>query len=57
MTHAETGVEERRSRYQKLAGETLPAPPPLPDVSELIPDGPEDLDLVSLLAELEPSFN
>ncbi len=55
--HAETGAEECRIRYRELIGETLPDPPPLPDVSELIPDQPEVLDLVRVLAELESSFN
>jgi hypothetical protein len=55
--HAETGAEEYRNRYSELTGETLPDPPPLPDVSELIPDEPVKLDLARLLAELEASFN
>lgn len=55
--YAETGEETCRARYQALVGETLPDPPPLPDVSELIPDRPEELALVSLLAELEASFD
>jgi tetratricopeptide (TPR) repeat protein len=55
--HFETGAEECRSRYQALTGETLPDPPPLPDVSELIPDQPVELDLGRLLAELTASFN
>ena len=54
--HAETGAEECRSRYRELTGETLPDPPPLPDISELIPDEPVELDLASLLADLEASF-
>ncbi|MCS7038855.1 MAG: AAA family ATPase [Caldilineales bacterium] len=54
--YAETGEETSRLRYQALVGETLPDPPPLPDVSELIPDTPEGLDLASLLADLEASF-
>jgi hypothetical protein len=54
--HAETGMEECRNRYEELTGETLPDPPPLPDVSELIPDQPEALDLAPMLAELEASF-
>jgi DNA-binding SARP family transcriptional activator len=54
--HVETGAEECRSRYRELTGETLPDPPPLPDVSELIPDGPVELDLARLLAELAASF-
>ena len=55
--HAETGAEECRRRYGELTGETLPDPPPLPDVSELIPDEPEALDLARVLAELETSFD
>ncbi|MBN1658287.1 MAG: AAA family ATPase [Anaerolineae bacterium] len=55
--HAETGVEAYRRRGQELIGETLPDPPPLPDVSELIPERPEDLELASLLAEIENSFD
>ncbi|MGC9336209.1 MAG: tetratricopeptide repeat protein, partial [Anaerolineae bacterium] len=55
--HAETGVEEYRKRVQELSGETLPDPPPLPDVSDLIPERPEDLDLAPLLAEIENSFD
>jgi len=54
--HAETGEEECRSRYRDLTGEMLPDPPPLPDVSELIPDQPETLDLAPMLAELKASF-
>jgi len=34
----------------------LPDPPPLPDVSDLIPDRQEALDLASMLAELKSSF-
>ncbi len=55
--HAETGAEECRERYRQLTGETLLDPPPLPDVSELIPDHPGALDLARVLAELETSFN
>jgi len=54
--HAETGAEECRDRVRELTGDTLPDPPPLPDVSELIPDKPEELDLAPVLAELEASF-
>lgn len=54
--HAKTGAEECRSRYRELAGEMLPDPPLLPDVSELIPDQPEALDLARVLVELEISF-
>jgi len=56
LQHRETGAEECRRRYQELTGETLPDPPPLPDISELIPDEPEDLDLARVLAEMEASF-
>ena len=59
--YAETGAEESRSRYQALTGETLPDPPPLPDISELIPDEAVDLAglaarLAALLTELAASF-
>jgi DNA-binding SARP family transcriptional activator len=59
--HAETGLLDRRRRYQELTGETLPDPPPLPDVSELIPAAEIDLDgliarLEPLLAQFEASF-
>ena len=54
--HEDTGAEECRLRYQELTGETLLDPPPLPDISELIPDEPEDLALARVLAELEASF-
>ncbi len=55
--YAETGAEECRSRYEELTGEALLAPPLLPDVSELIPDQPEGLDLAHTLAELENAFD
>lgn len=55
--YAETGAEECRSRYRELTDETLLDPPPLPDISELIPDKPEDLDLACVLEELGASFN
>lgn len=55
--YAETGADECRSRYRELTGEELPDPPPLPDVSELIPDEPAGLDLAHVLAELETSFD
>ena len=55
--HEETGAEEFRDRYQELTGERLPDPLPLPDISELIPDEPEDLDLARLLVEIETSFD
>jgi len=54
--HADTGAEEFRSRYGELTGEMLPDPPPLPDVSDLIPDQRETLDLAHMLAELKASF-
>lgn len=55
--YVETGEDIYRIRYQTLGGEPLPDPPPLPDVSELIPDEAGGLDLASLLAELEASFD
>ena len=55
--YLETGDEESRNRCLELTGETLPDPPPLPDVSALIPDEPDDFDLATLLAELEASFD
>ncbi len=55
--YVEAGEETCRVRYRALIGETLPDPPPLPDVSELIPDRPEDLDWGLLLNELEASFD
>jgi len=54
--HEDTGAEESRRRYQELTGEILLDPPPLPDISELIPDEPEDLELARVLAEMEASF-
>lgn len=58
---AETGFHDYRQRYQQLTGKTMPGPPPLPDVSELIPFEPVDLDalvtrLQPLLAQLDASF-
>jgi tetratricopeptide (TPR) repeat protein len=60
--YAETGLHDHRLRYQELSGETLPDPPPLPDVSELIPATVVDLDslidrLEPLLAQLDASFH
>jgi len=55
--YVETGEVIYRLRYQTLVGEPLPDPPSLPDVSALIPDQPEGLDLAALLAELEASFD
>lgn len=52
MQHARTGVQEYRQRYHELTGETLPDPPPLPDVSALIPADP--VDLAGLMDRLEP---
>lgn len=52
--HAETGAAECRRRYWELTGELLPDPPPLPGVSDLIPDQQEDL--VALLAGLDAMF-
>ncbi len=49
--YAETGAEECRSRYRELTGETLLDPPLLPDISELIPDEPEGLDLAHVLTD------
>ncbi len=54
--HEETGAEEYRRRHRELTGEVLPDPPPLPDIWELIPDEPGDLDVARVLAELEASF-
>jgi len=54
--YAETGSEEYRRRYQELTGEMLPDPPPLPDVSDLIPDQQEALGLAPMLAALKASF-
>lgn len=54
--YAETGADDCRERYHELTGEGLLDPPPLPDVSELIPDEPDRLDLARLLAALESSF-
>ncbi len=53
---AETGLALYRRRFQDLTGGILLDPPPLPDVSALIPEQAEDLDLTSMLAELEASF-
>ncbi len=50
--YIQTGVHEYRQKYHELAGDTLPDPPPLPDVSELIPASPADLN--ELLDRLEP---
>lgn len=50
--YGETGLAEHRKRYRELTGETLPDPPPLPDVCELIPAAGVDLD--GLIARLEP---
>ena len=60
--YAETGLHNYRHRYRELIGETLPDPPPLPDVSELIPAAVVDLDgliarLEPLLAQLDASFD
>ncbi len=55
--HAETGAEQSRVRYQELTGDTLPDPPPLPDVSVLLPDAPAGLDMGELVAKLEASFD
>ena len=59
--HAQTGMHEYRRRYHELTGETLPDPPPLLDVSELIPADAVDLDglidrLETILARLDASF-
>jgi tetratricopeptide (TPR) repeat protein len=42
---------EYRQRYQRLTGEALPDPPPLPDLPQGIVDGPPDLK--SLLPRVE----
>jgi DNA-binding SARP family transcriptional activator len=52
----ETGTEESRRRYQELTGELLPDPPPLPDVSDLIPDQRETQDLARALSRLQALF-
>ncbi|MCB0056574.1 MAG: tetratricopeptide repeat protein, partial [Caldilineaceae bacterium] len=52
--HALTGAYEYQRRYHELTGEMLPEPPDLPDVSELIPAAPVDLD--GLLERLEPTL-
>ena len=62
LLYAETGLHDYRQRYRVLTGETLPDPPPLPDVSELIPAAVVDLDgliarLEPLLAQLDASIN
>ncbi|MEJ2711034.1 MAG: tetratricopeptide repeat protein [Anaerolineales bacterium] len=49
--YARTPRWEYRQRYQDLTGESLPDPPPLPDLPEVVPD--EDLDLKSLLERVE----
>lgn len=54
--YAETSAEECRRRYEQLTGERLPDPPPLPDVSELIPDSRESPDPAQVLAGLKASF-
>lgn len=54
--YAATWADECRQRYHELAGETLPDPPPLPDVSDLIPDSQETLDLAPILAQLKSSL-
>jgi DNA-binding SARP family transcriptional activator len=50
--YTETGLPDCRQRYQELTGETLPDPPPLPDISELIPA--VEIDLYGLIVRLEP---
>ncbi len=55
--HAETGAEECRRRYQELTGEMLLDPSPLPDVSDLIPDQREVLDLALMLAQFKSAFD
>lgn len=54
--YAETWAQEYRQRYHELTGELLPDPPPLPDVSEIIPDQREGLALETILAQLRSSF-
>ncbi len=59
--HSQTGIETYRRRFHELTGETLPDPPSLPDVSELIPAFPADLNglmdrLAPVLAKLDASF-
>ena len=47
---------ESGRRYFELAGRVLPDPPPLPDISGLIPAHPEDIGVASILAEMKSSF-
>ncbi|MBN2146897.1 MAG: tetratricopeptide repeat protein [Anaerolineales bacterium] len=54
--YTETGNEESYRRYMELTGEALPDPPPLPAISDLIPDHPDDIGLESILADLKSSF-
>lgn len=50
--YAETWAEECRQRYFEMTGETLPDPPPLPDISEFIPDPGEPVDIEPILAQM-----
>ena len=50
--YAETDLVEHRQRYLELTGETLPDPPSLPDVSELVPV--RSVDLTGLAERLKP---
>ena len=56
VEYSETGAEESRRRYWELTGVMLPDPPPLPDVSDLIPDQVVAFSLAPILAELKASF-
>ncbi len=51
--YAETGADTCRRRYQEQTGEMLPDPPPLPDVSDLIPDQLENMNIPGLLSGLK----
>ncbi|MCB0186280.1 MAG: tetratricopeptide repeat protein, partial [Caldilineaceae bacterium] len=60
--YAGTAHDRYRQRHFELTAIALPDPPPLPDVSKLIPPRSPDIDgllerLAPLLAQLEVSFN
>lgn len=54
--YADTGDVECRRRYQELTGESLADAPPLPDVSDFIPEEREASTLPQVLAGLKSSF-
>ncbi len=54
--YAETWVDDCRQRYQELTRENLPDPPPLPDISDFIPDQGDNMGLETVLAQLRSSF-